>query len=303
MGSFNKLNDFGSQTVTVNTAAGNWSSGFLKWLTGNYWGDVNSTVYLNKSTGLASGYLKWLTGNYWGDVNSSVFLSKGNWNSGFLMWLTGNYWGTITAKVNLVAGSVTGFAQAITNFFFKAGGGIITAAGRSLGFASGGLISGGGRPNWWSSVQKYAAGTSRAHGTLFAAGEAGPEIVGHINGRTEILNKSQLAQTMYSAVASGMLYALSKVRLSLPAVAAGGAVPYEVAARIAETGEAIEATLNANNEDLIQTIISVIGAQTSAIVAALQQLQHGGAPEGMSLRQIIDGLNRQTQMFGVSPLI
>jgi hypothetical protein len=43
-----------------------------------------------------------------------------------------------------------------------------------------------------------------AHGTLFVAGEAGPEILGHIGGRTEILNQSQLAQTMYAAVRSAM---------------------------------------------------------------------------------------------------
>ena len=234
-------------------------------------------------------------------VTVSTELTKSGWSS-ILQWLTGNIYGTVSITTNLVAGTVTGFAQAVSKIFFGKTGGLVTSVGIRA-FASGGLLTGAGRPRWWDGVQKYASGTSRAHGTLFAAGEAGPEIVGHINGRTEILNKSQLAQTMYSAVASGMLYALSKVRLSLPAVAAGGAVPYEVAARIAQAGEAIEATLNANNEDLIQTIISVIGTQTSAIVAALQQLQHGGAPEGMSLRQIIDGLNRQTQMFGVSPLI
>ncbi len=235
-------------------------------------------------------------------VTTKVTLSNSgtNWASGLLAYLTGNTKGEATVKVNLTNGTGGTTWVAMT----KALGGIITAGGRSLAFASGGLLTNSGRPRWWDGVQKYAAGTSRAHGTLFAAGEAGPEIVGHINGRTEILNKSQLAQTMFSAVASGMLYALSKVRLSLPAVATGGAVPYEVAARISEAGEAIEDTLNANNEDLIQTIISVIGAQTSAIVAALQQLQRGGdAPGGMSLRQIIEGLNRQTQMYGASPLM
>ena len=233
-----------------------------------------------------------------------VSLSKNgtNWSSGLLQWITGNSRGTVTATINLVAGAVTGFAQAITKIFFKAGGGIITAAGRSLGFASGGMITGGGRPNWFSSVQKYAAGTSRAHGTLFAAGEAGPEIIGHINGRTEILNKSQLAQTMYSAVSAGMLAALSKVRFRMPAMATGAVLPYEIAAQIARTGEAIEDTLNANNEDLIQVIISTIGAQTSALVAALQALRAGGEG-GMTARQVIEEINRRTQMFGASPIM
>lgn len=39
---------------------------------------------------------------------------------------------------------------------------------------------------------------------MFLAGEAGPEIVGHVGGRTEVLNKSQLAATMYSAVRNAM---------------------------------------------------------------------------------------------------
>jgi hypothetical protein len=58
----------------------------------------------------------------------------------------------------------------------------------------------------WSKIPQYAGGTMNAatHGSLFLAGEAGPEIVGHVGGRTEVLNKSQLAAAMYSAVHSAM---------------------------------------------------------------------------------------------------
>lgn len=66
--------------------------------------------------------------------------------------------------------------------------------------ASGGVYSGG----TWSDIPQYASGTTNAHGSLFIAGEAGPEVVGHIGGRTEVLNKSQLAATMYSAVRAAM---------------------------------------------------------------------------------------------------
>ena len=55
----------------------------------------------------------------------------------------------------------------------------------------------------WHDIPQYASGTTRA-GSLFVAGEAGPEVVGHIGGRTEVLNRSQLAATMYSAVRSAM---------------------------------------------------------------------------------------------------
>ncbi len=183
------------------------------------------------------------------------------------------------------------------NIELQAGGGIITAGGRSLGFAAGGVIR-GGAARWWNGIPRYAAGTSRAHGTMFVAGEAGPEIVGHINGRTEILNKSQLAQTMYSAVTSGMLAALRGIEFRVPAMATGSVMPYEVSAQIAKSAADIQGTLDANNEDLIQTIISVIGQQTAAIVAALQRQ---GAAGGMSPQQVVDYINRRS-MMGLQPL-
>ena len=55
----------------------------------------------------------------------------------------------------------------------------------------------------WSDIPQYANGTLNA-GTIFAAGEAGPEVVGHVGGRTEVLNKSQLASAMFSAVQAAM---------------------------------------------------------------------------------------------------
>lgn len=55
----------------------------------------------------------------------------------------------------------------------------------------------------WSDIPQYASGTTNA-GSLFVAGEAGPEIVGHVGGRTEVLNKSQIASAMYSAVQAAM---------------------------------------------------------------------------------------------------
>lgn len=68
------------------------------------------------------------------------------------------------------------------------------------GLATGGVIKHG----VFSKIPQYAGGTSRAHGSLFVAGEAGPEVVGHIGGRTEVLNRSQLASTMYAAVSSAL---------------------------------------------------------------------------------------------------
>lgn len=68
------------------------------------------------------------------------------------------------------------------------------------GKASGGAFYSGS----WHNIQQYANGGSPSHGSVFVAGEAGSELVGHINGRTEVLNQSQLASVMYNAVLSAM---------------------------------------------------------------------------------------------------
>ena len=56
-----------------------------------------------------------------------------------------------------------------------------------------------------------AGGGSFSHGTMILAGEHGAEVAGHINGRTEILNQSQLAAVMYSSVVNGMAAAIGAV--------------------------------------------------------------------------------------------
>lgn len=66
--------------------------------------------------------------------------------------------------------------------------------------ANGGVYSNG----TWKNIQQYANGGAPSHGTMFVAGEAGAEIVGHINGKTEVLNQSQIASAIYSAVYSAM---------------------------------------------------------------------------------------------------
>ena len=48
-------------------------------------------------------------------------------------------------------------------------------------------------------IPQYADGTLNA-GSVFMAGEAGPELVGHVSGRTEVLNQSQLAATMAASM-------------------------------------------------------------------------------------------------------
>lgn len=66
-------------------------------------------------------------------------------------------------------------------------------------FSSGGIID-----MLRNSITRFASGGS-ARGTLFYAGEAGPEIVGNAGGgQSEVLNKSQIASAIYSAVVAGI---------------------------------------------------------------------------------------------------
>ena len=88
----------------------------------------------------------------------------------------------------------------IKKFFGLANGGIVGANGGVKMFASGGIIT----PNMWKAMPKYAGGTNRAHGSMFVAGESGAELVGHVNGTTEVLNRFQLASVMHSSIVSGM---------------------------------------------------------------------------------------------------
>ena len=82
-------------------------------------------------------------------------------------------------------------------------------------------------------------------------------------------------------------------------MATGSVMPYEVSAQLARCAADIQDTLNANNEDLIQTIISVAGQLVSAVQASGQRTP---AVNGLSAQQIIDEINRRTQMFAASPL-
>lgn len=131
--------------------------------------------------------------------------------------IVGLFGSSFTPTANIKAGKVAGTSKSasLTNLFGStitviadiaksqghAGGGAVDSNGYTTTFASGGAITNMSRETW-GRIPKYAGGGM--HGSLFIAGEAGPEIVGHVGGRSEILNKSQLAQTMHAAVISGM---------------------------------------------------------------------------------------------------
>lgn len=144
-----------------------------------------------------------------GAVAKAVGLSKTGWTT-LQNYATANSGGSVSKAVGLYRDGWSTVSGWVNNYI---GSGLLV--GVTLGLASvtgryaasGGYITNGDLKSW--GVPQYAGGTTRAHGTMFVAGEAGAEIVGNINGRTEILNRSQLASVMYAAVVSGMARVLA----------------------------------------------------------------------------------------------
>ena len=339
-----------SEAHAAMTAGDRWVSTWRSLLNGRidgtasdatYWGDRWVSTWRNLFSGVVDGtaHAAMTAGDR--TVTTTENLKKGDkWNSDAEAGVKARD-KTTTTKVNLVAGTISDFASKIGEGIKKAigsvkgilglaSGGVVSPGGRVLRFAAGGAVTGSGAARWWRSVPKYAAGTRRAHGTVFVAGEAGPEIVGHVNGRTEILNRSQLAQAIHGAVASGMGQAVNALARCLtgqmilcanaitasvgalsavrglnaypPALASGAVLPYSATVQADRTAEALRQALDANNEDLIRAMVSAIGNAASAVVAAVQAQDRGGRGDGLTSRLLIDDINRRAQMFAASPL-
>ena len=129
-----------------------------------------------------------------GTVTEYVKLAKSGWTS------ISNFVGTsVSVGISLFK---SGWSS-IKSFFGLSSGGYNMGHGFKL-FESGGAISKRGS-EFWNNIPKYADGRVGIHGSLFVAGESGAELVGHVNGRTEVLNKAQLGQVMHRSIVDGML--------------------------------------------------------------------------------------------------
>ena len=142
----------------------------------------------------------WVRNFLGGTVSEGITLAQSGWST-VANWVRSKLGGAVSVTVSLVQGWV----GSLKKWLGFEGGGIIGANGGLKMYAVGGTIDRNGR-SWWDSVPKYAKGTPSAgdHGSLFVAGENGAELVGHVNGTTEVLNRFQLAQVMRSSIVSGM---------------------------------------------------------------------------------------------------
>ena len=141
----------------------------------------------------------------WGDNSGyntmSLDASLSSWKRGWGSSSTYNYM-SITASLSKWQRASNWYSKgwdklSLTGYLTKLESGVKNYAVNLVKMASGGAFFGGK----WHNIPQYASGTLNA-GSMFIAGESGPEVVGHINGRTEVLNASQLA----SAIAAGVGY-------------------------------------------------------------------------------------------------
>lgn len=173
-----------------------------KWTTVKNW--IGNIPVLSQAISLLkSGWSKvsdWVKLYMGGAVSKGISLAKSGWSS-VSNWVSKQIGGAVSVTVNLVSK----WKGKIKKFFGLSSGGIVTAGGGIQLFEKGGFID-NGVAQFWKNIPMYANGTTNAglHGTMFVAGENGAEMVGHINGQTEVLNRSQIAMAMKSAVVSGM---------------------------------------------------------------------------------------------------
>lgn len=140
-------------------------------------------------------YFNWYDGSGSGIQNKNGFGTPWAYGNAYFDYYDQNYDGSIQNRNGL--GKPWAYATIYADAIYSNDG--------SKKYAAGGGAFYGGK---WHDIPQYASGTRNAHGSLFIAGEAGPEVVGHIGGRTEVLNQSQLAATM----AAAMSRAISNVR-------------------------------------------------------------------------------------------
>ena len=163
------------------------------WVENSLGGAVSKAVELVKSGWY---YVSSWVSNYMGGaVNKAIGLAKSGWYY-VSSWVSQYIGGSVSVTVNLLKG----WWGSIKNWLGLSDGGTISASGAFKLMADGGIIT----PNsFWQSIPKYAGGAS-LHGSMFLAGENGAEMVGHVNGTTEVLNRFQMGQIMHSSIIAGM---------------------------------------------------------------------------------------------------
>ena len=236
----------------------------------------------------------WTSISNWIGTTNSVYISllKRGWST-----IAGFIGTSVSVGISLFK---SGWSS-LKAFFGLASGGIVTNHGFKL-LSSGGVLH-DGTTNWWRSIPKYATGTHTAHGSMFVAGEAGPEIVGHVNNRTEVLNKSQLAATMEAAVRTAMVTisnTIGSAILSRMTACANGiisAVLYAATTKPAVNVAPIEGSVGGG--DVLAKLQEIASRITySAPVVAGSVMPYSVAPGGADTSGIADVIEASNDELG-----
>ena len=188
----NWIGNIPTLSQAINLIKNGWST-VKSWVENSLGGAVSKAVELVKSGWY---YVSSWVSNYMGGaVNKAIGLAKNGWDY-VSSWVSRYIGGSVSVTVNLLKG----WWGSIKNWLGLSDGGTISASGAFKLMADGGIIT----PNsFWQSIPKYAGGAS-LHGSMFLAGENGAEMVGHVNGTTEVLNRFQMGQIMHSSIIAGM---------------------------------------------------------------------------------------------------
>ena len=200
----------------------NWISKAYTVLTKGMPGDASRSVgIIQKASQWVSSAYNALTAKPPKSTTREIGLKKGTFDTEAKTVLFAPKEVNVSAKVNLTKGftslqqwfntKLTGAAHVLpsvnaklvlnaVSFVSGLGAKIVGWVKNLFNNAEGGVYSSGA----WHRIPQYATGGIPNHGTMFVAGEAGAEVVGTINGRTEVLNASQIASAIHSAVLSAM---------------------------------------------------------------------------------------------------
>ena len=136
--------------------------------------------------------VNWQKGANHNLTEAKIQARSATWQKGANRTIPDGNMNTVKVKRAVKAPGFTGFSMSGT---VRGGGGKVIMAVKEAG----GVFSHGK----WSKIPQFADGgvPSITHGSVFLAGESGPEVVGHIGSRTEVLNASQIAAAVSDGVA------------------------------------------------------------------------------------------------------
>lgn len=204
------------------------------------------------------------------EIDTYAKSAKGLYDS----FYTGDHTSTWTLSLS---GSTSGVQDFINNFVAKLNDKMKTVQFKAYVNAMGGIIDSNGNVK---RIPQYAGGTLNA-GSVFVAGEHGPEVMGHINGRTEILNRSQIGSIIHSSFVTAMSQFGNRLLASPETVAYSGA-----------TYNGYNSTTNNNGDGVLLAEQNELLRQQNDLLAQLLE-----KPTGITSRDVFNAARSEANNY------